>query len=362
MSLATPPGITELIDDLLRPAVAEPDYITSSRMATELLLPAWSAWAGRGLPSVTEAERDFRAALLDEGDLTPAQVSALAAKLCPGQGSDLRAWLADAAERLVLRIRPWIPVWAGFTWWALEWCRHAGRDQVIFLGRDGLPFYAAARYMPSPGSFRLSILDAPRRLLGSPVLNGYLAARVDRGRPATFVDTGCYGTVVTSLARYHSRGGAGEAATLFLTSRNPRIFGYLNYIMSWRLLLAGPAPGRGPMDFTVYGCDLVEALPKPYTVVVGDDGVWRVPSDVVSFVLAMRTCVEIARYTHNRRTNPTAEAAVAAEELYRMFQNCSDALLLDSCAPKNPPLGPVLAELGISGLPPQSDIFGLAYG
>jgi hypothetical protein len=119
------------------------------------------------------------------------------------------------------------------------------------------------------------------------------------------------------------------------------------------------------MDFTVYACDLIEALPKPYTVEIGNGGVRRVPADVTSFVLAMKICVEVARYTARYAVdlaNPTAEAAVASEELYRMFRDCSPALLLDSCAPKNPPSGQTLNELGICGIPPQNDIFGLTCG
>ena len=192
-------GITELIDDLVGPAVHEPDYISSSRIAGEILLSAWSAWTGRALPSVAEAEREFRAALVDEGDLSSAQVAGLAAKLCPPGAYDLGEWLADAAERLVLRVRPWIPIWAGYTWWVLQWCRHAGREQVIFLGRDGLPFYAAARHMPGAGSFSFSLLDAPRRLLGSPLFDDHLAARV---RPARWTSP-C--TPATSSRRCPSR-------------------------------------------------------------------------------------------------------------------------------------------------------------
>ncbi|MCK2215434.1 hypothetical protein MF672_016790 [Actinomadura sp. ATCC 31491] len=356
MSVAAGPDVVELIEELAGPAVTEPDYVSSSRLTNRVLLTAWTALTGREPPTGEQAEREFRAALAAPGDLGPAQVERLARLLCPEPGGDLPGWLAAAAERLVLRARPWLPVWVGFTWWALEWCRQSGYRQVVFLGRDGLPFYAAARHMPQAAGLELSLLDVPRRLLGSPQLEAYLAGRLDPARPAAFVDTGCYGTVVTPLARRQ----AGRAATFFLTSRNPRIFGYLNYLMSWHLLRDGPA--AGPADFGVYACDLVESLPKPYTVAAGDGRVRREPADVTSFTLAMRLCVELARHTRQCAADPMAAAAVAATELYRMFQGGSTALLLDACAPKNPPPAPVLAELGVAGLPPQSDIFGLAGG
>jgi hypothetical protein len=361
MTATAPVDINELVGDLIGPAVSEPDYVNSSRVAIDLLSATWCAWSGRDLPTVGDADETFRAALADEGDLDPAQVSRLASELCPSPTDGLGMWLADAAERLVLRIRPWIPVWVGYTWWALEWCRYAERDQIVFLGRDGLPFYAAARYLP--GRIQCpALLDAPRRLLGSPLLDEHLATTIDCHRPVAFVDTGCYGTVATSLARYCARHGAGDAAMLFLASRNPRIFGYLNYVMSWQLLFAGPCSAPGPMDFAIYACDLAEALPKPYTVHIGPESVQRVPADLASFVLSLKVCVEVARYARRCPGNPAAEASMASEQLYQVFRSHPNALLLDSCAPKCQPRAQTLTELGINGLPPQNEIFGLSTG
>lgn len=363
MRIARSLDITELIKSILDPTLEEPDYVSSSHLAIELLTDAWAAQSGRDLPTVQDACRTFRAALVDEGDISPAQVGELATKLCPAPVGDLHDWLADAAERLLLRIRPWIPIWVGFTWWSFEWCRHTKRQQVIFLGRDGLPFYTAAGQFGGDGP-RVRLLDAPRRLLGSPLFESHLDASIDCGDPVAFVDTGCYGTVITALARHHNRRchDPNAAGTLFLSSRNPRIFGYLNYLMSCRLMLTGPCSAPDPMDFTIYACDVTEALPKPYTVDIGAGGLRRVPADVASFVLSMKVCVEIARYARCHTANPSVDAAVAADELCQMFQNTSSALLLKSCAPKNPPTGPTWNELNISGIPPQSEIFGVTYG
>ena len=173
--------------------------------------------------------------------------------------------------------------------WTLSWCQRNNVGQVVFLGRDGLPMHAAARYLqPALGTqLSLHVADVPRALLDSPWLDAHLARAADFRRPAMLVDSGCYGTSVTRVANYVSEltGQTRDLAVAFFASRNPRIFGYLNYLMGWHYLAeASPPHGRGPIDFVIYACDVLESLPKPYQVSVGDKGIQREPAGLGSFV------------------------------------------------------------------------------
>jgi hypothetical protein len=79
----------------------------------------------------------------------------------------------------------------------------------------------------------------------------------------------------------------------------------------------------------------------------------RVPAGIASFVLNLRICAELTRYSARRSSS--VDVALIIDQLYHAFRNAppGPALLLASPAPKNPPSASVLARLGVSGLAPQ---------
>lgn len=322
----------------------------------------WQDWSGSPVPTPRTARAELTTSLRAEGDLTERQIQDFIDRILPASDLPLETQLRGASERLILRAAPWFPLWLGYTDWLLDWCRSRGYADVIFLARDSLPFYTAARHSPltADGDLQLSMVDLPRAALEVSGLSTHLAATVTTEGPTMLVDTGCYGTVVTRLAEHL---GALDVAVTLFASRNPRIFGYLNYLMG-RHYLGEPRStpgGRGPADFVIYGCDVLESLPKPYVIGVDERGITRRPSDLVSFVLALRLCAEISRRAAQRPAT-VDKAETAADRLYRAFRRNEHTGLLDFSAPTNPPPPAALMRLGLHSMAPQNEIFGTLAG
>lgn len=337
------------------------------------LLRDWQSCSGRSIGTTADVAGEFADNMRVDGDLAPAQVDQLLGRVCPSDRLPLGVWLAECNERLLLRIRLWFPLWTAYTSWALDWCWSRGYPQLVFLARDSLPLYAAARALHP--ELTLALVDVPRTLLNSPGLVDYLTASIDWTKRTAIVDTGCYGTVVTRVAEYGNEIRSSEdVAALFFTSRNPRIFGYVNYLMAPHYLhdCHEPPGRRGPMDFAIYACDVIEALPKPYHVDVKGqadlgDHLARTPSDAASFVLSLLLYAELAR-SAARAASDAQRAALAADQLYQRFRDLGrdphlDAvMLLTSAAPKGAPdaSSPVLRSL--ISYAPQCEIFGTRAG
>lgn len=338
------------------------DYIEVSHQSIRHLMAQWQDWTGSPVPTPRTARAELTASLRAEGDLTEGQIQDFVDRILPDSDLPLENQLRGASERLILLAVPWFPLWLGYTDWLLDWCRSRGYADVIFLARDSLLLYTAARYSPltTDGDLRLSMVDLPRAALDASALPTHLAATVTAQGPTMLVDTGCYGTVATRLAEHLN---AVDVAVTFFASRNPRIFGYLNYLMG-RHYLGEPrsAPGgRGPADFVIYGCDVLESLPKPYAIGIDEWGITRRPADLVSFVLALRLCVEISRRAAQRPAT-VDKAGTAADRLYRAFRRNEHTGLLDFSAPTNLPQPAALKRLGLHSLAPQNEVFGTLAG
>jgi hypothetical protein len=365
-------GFDQLLDQSCAASIDTVDYLELARESVDCLITLWRQWTGCG-PRPTDSVRNELAAHLGaDGDLTPLQVEVMLARLSPATSLPLHDWLLDCSERLLLRTRPWFPLWWSYTRWLLAWCQDRGYQQLVFLARDSLPLYAAARAAPAAirDGLDLHLLDAPRSLMDSPLLGRHVAAITDWAKPLVVVDTGCYGTMVSWLAEFAARAGHGDhVAAAFFVSRNPRIFGYLNYLMGWRYLDDPSDRGarRSPMDFVIYACDILESLPKPYQVAAHESGVSQVPTDLASFALSLRLYAEVTRYVTRTPELGVLEAAYAADQLYRGFTHAGEpagasVALLDSVAPKNPPPAAVLERIGVTSLAPQNEVFGTLAG
>lgn len=345
------------------------DYVTRSQALVSSLAEDWRRSTGRDPSCVATVAGELSASLRAEGDLTDDQIEGVLRRLCPAPDAGVARWLGECCERLLLRTRPWFPLWRSFTHWLITWAAAHHYRQIIFLARDAIPFYLVARWSADSAvaGLDLRLLDLPRAALAQPDVAAHLSARLCPRPPTLIVDTGCYGTVATRLADWlRENQGADDVGIAFFASRNPRIFGYLNYLMARRYLSPdayGPA-GRRPMDFVIYGCDLLESLPKPYRCHVHPHAVTRTPSDLASFVLNLRVCAELTGPAEDR----IDDCADITDQLYRGFREVrpgsplESPLLLDSTAPKNPPPPDVLRRLGVSGLAPQDEVFGVTAG
>jgi len=347
------------------------DYIEWGEKILQYLTVTWSGLATSPVPSASDAYDALARQMRADGDLAPEQVDHFLNSWFTSADTNPN-WLRESAERLLLRLRPWFALWVGFIRWVLTWSQCRKFDQVVFLGRDGLPLYAAACGLQFQSSrLQLRVADVPRSLLESPLLKEHLAASADFTRNTAVVDSGCYGTAVTRVVKHvrDLREDNDSIAVMFFASRNPRIFGYLNQLMSWHYLAdcSGVPDHRGPFDFTIYACDVLESLPKPYRIVSTGTQIHREPTDFASFVLSLRIYAELARYARLGARGDFTEAARSASELYSLFtrpgtEQGGVRSLLTAPAPKAPPTPPALMRLGITGIAPQSDVFGIDAG
>jgi hypothetical protein len=158
-------------------------------------------------------------------------------------------------------------------------------------------------------------------------------------------------------------------ATLLYYSRNPQLFGYINYVMCKDMLAAPEAMDRAG-EFIIYAGDLLEALPKPYQYHAPDRSMVE-PSDLVSFTISItalndiRSMATASTFLDAGRADDIHEQV---RQLYRNYQlsrhrsELRSDFLFDEPTPKDLPAPGALAGLDFLEIPPQSHIFGTVSG
>ena len=353
---------------------------------TAELLEEWQLWSGRSTPSVEDAKTEFARTMTEETDLSRDQIGTMLDRIASaepgakgaGGAPALEAWLARSAAGFLARLRPWLPIWLGYVDWIRDWCESRGHSTLVFLCRDSLPFYSLARghAAVSESGPSMALLHATRRTVRSPALVDHLRHTLGGAKSLAFVDTGCYGSVVPTLVDDCLVRAEGSApAVFFFFSRNPLIFGYMNYLMAFETLSATRLGelGASPADFTIYAGDLVEALPKPYRVLsLSDHGIPDVaPTDALSFVLSGTALWALTEYASEREV-PAGGSQLTARDAalarYSRFAGVGtadapeDDELFDEPAPKAPATQGVAAALPLEGLAPQGEFFGVEPG
>lgn len=358
---AVPEWLSVLLRDLPKPGEFRfaAEY---TRAIVEFCLGRWQVATGAEIPSAEEAGAEFRGAMLAAADLSHRQVDQLCDRTF-GTQSELTSWLRDTTERFLHIIRPWLPVWHGFTDWALRWCRQNSIETLVFLARDALPFFVAATALEQGRHLHLAHVSRSIRTTGL-ALNSVL-----RQPSIALIDSGCYGTCVNDLRLRRGVTAEDGPATLLYYSRNPQLFGYLNYVMC-QDMLTSPETMAGAADFIIYAGDLLEALPKPYQYTV-DDPAMVLPSDLVSFTISIAALSEtsdIARASTFLDPEWMNDAHEQVRPLYRGYQLAAhrdelrSGFLFDGPTPKSLPAPGALAGLDFLEIPPQSHIFGTVSG
>jgi len=337
-----------------------------TRAVVDFCLERWRVASSADVPSVAEAGARFRGAMAAANDLSQRQVDQLCDRTFASHG-DLPAWLGETTERFLNLIRPWNPVWYGFTNWALRWCRQNSIETLVFLARDALPFFVAATALEQGHHLHLAHVSRAIRA------NALTLSSVLRQPSIALIDSGCYGTCINDLRQRrqatvedHQPDGL---ATLLYYSRNPQLFGYLNYVMCHDMLTS-PETMDGAGEFIIHAGDLLEALPKPYQY-TADDPSMVVPSDLVSFTISIAALGEMSSLaTASTFLGPERmnDAHEQIRPLYRSYQLAAyrdelrNGLLFDGPAPKSLPVPGALSDLGFLEVPPQSHIFGTVSG
>lgn len=188
-------------------------------------------------------------------------------------------------------------------------------------------------------------------------------------KPFAVVDSGCYGTVVSRLVEDLDSPAtpAEHAACLFFFSRNPRIFGFLNYLLSPSILEADIL-GHDVADFVIYAGDLLEALPKPYRVVDHGDIFAGEIQDLLTFCLSMAVLKEVDDYVDAGPLASISQTQRRALELYNVYayagsnRALGDSLLFHAPAPQQLPASYGFDDLDFHSFPPQNEIFGSVPG
>jgi hypothetical protein len=362
---AVPEWLAALLQDVPKPG--EYRYASEyTRAIVDFCLERWRIASGAEAPSAEEAAAEFRSAMMAADDLSHRQVDQLCNRTFGSQNT-LSAWLCDTTGRFLDIIRPWTPVWYGFTDWTLRWCRQNSIETLVFLARDALPFFVAATASEQGAHLHLAHVSRSIRT------NTWTLSSVLRAPSIALIDSGCYGTCINDLRQRrratlddrHSDG----LATLLYYSRNPQLFGYLNYAMC-QDMLAGPETMDGAAEFIIHAGDLLEALPKPYQYTVSDPAM-VLPTDLVSFTIAIAALSEmnsIARASTFLGPEWMNDAHEQVRPLYRAYRLAAhrdelrSGLLFDGPAPKSLPVPGALSGLDFLEIRPQSQIFGTVSG
>lgn len=362
---AVPEWLATLLGDLPKPGEYQfaAEY---TRAVVDFCLERWRVATSAPAPSVEEAGARFRGTMIAANDLSLRQVDQLCNRTF-GSQSDLPAWLCDTTERFLNIIEPWTPVWYGFTDWALRWCRQNSIETLVFLARDALPFFVAATALEQGHELHLAHVSRAVRA------DALALSSVLRRPSVALIDSGCYGTCINDLRRHRDAsledGQPDGLATLFYYSRNPQLFGYLNYVMCHDML-ASPETMDGAAEFVIYAGDLLEALPKPYQYTV-DDPATVVPSDLVSFTIAIAALsgmAGIARASTFLDPGRRDDAHEQVRPLYRSYRlaqyrdELRSGFLFDGPTPKSLPTPGALSGLDYLEISPQSHIFGTVSG
>jgi hypothetical protein len=337
-----------------------------TRAIADFCLERWRVASSAEAPSVEQAGAEFRSAMIAANDLSHRQVDQLCDRTFASRG-DLPAWLCETTERFLTLIKPWTPVWYGFTNWALRWCRQNSIETLVFLARDALPFFVAATALEQGRHLHLAHVSRAIRT------NALTLSSVLRQPSIALIDSGCYGTCINDL-RQRRRATIGDhqpdgLATLLYYSRNPQLFGYLNYVMC-QDMLTSPETMDGAAEFIIYAGDLLEALPKPYQYTLNDPSM-VMPSDLVSFTISIAALSEISSVaTASTFLDPERmnDAHEQIRPLYRSYQLAAhrdelrNGFLFDGPAPKSLPVPGALSGIDFLEIPPQSHIFGTVSG
>jgi hypothetical protein len=361
---AVPEWLAALLRDLPKPS----EYRLAAEYTREVVdfcLERWRIAKSADAPSVEQAGGEFRGSMSAANDLSPRQVDQLCDRTF-GPQRDLPTWLWATTERFLALIRPWTPVWHGFTSWALRWCRQNSIENLVFLARDALPFYVAATALEQGRHLHLAHVSRAVRT------DALTSSSILRQPSIALIDSGCYGTCINDI-RQHRRASFGDQpddlATLFYYSRNPQLFGYLNYVMC-QDMLTSPETVDGAGEFIIHAGDLLEALPKPYHYAADEPGM-VIPSDLLSFTISVAALSEMnsiataSTFLDPERLNDAHEQV---RPLYRNYQLAAhrdelrNGLLFDGPTPKSLPVPGALSGLDFLEIPPQSHIFGTVSG
>lgn len=308
-----------------------------------------------------------------EGDLTDAQINQVCGTILSRPNRPFGGWIAGATERFVLRVRPWIPLWVCFAQWSVNWCVNRKRERLFFLARDMLSTYLTARELDQQEQTGLDLrLVHADRSEHSSVRKVFDLKESETFAPGSLalVDSGCYGAIVSRLAEQLTSpndGSAEDPACLFFFSRNPRIFGFLNYLLSPAILEADVA-GHDVVDFIIYAGDLLESLPKPYRVVERDGELLGELQDPLTFCLSMAALSEIHDYVRAGPMPTVAQAQRRALDLYDTYAHAAgnrvltDSLLFSTRTPKHLPESCGFPDQDFRSFPPQNEIFGPMAG
>lgn len=338
------------------------DYFSA---VTDYCLATWLASSDSEVPSIDSAISGFRQTMTKTGDLSARQIDQLCQRTFSVQ-TDFPTWLCGTTERYLGIIKPWIPVWINFTKWALQWCRHNSIDTLAFLARDALPFFVAAIVLDQGP--RLYLMHVSRAQADSLAANSIL-----RQPSVALIDSGCYGTCINSLRQQRDALVNGSdhkgLATLLYYSRNPQLFGYMNYVMA-RDILASPKTMNSAAEFIVYAGDLLEALPKAYQYKAKNPTMVEA-NDILSFTVSLAALSEISHMAEASMLLDIEKASDIYDQVrplycsYRISRHrtglCSE-FPFDEPTPKALPSFSALAGMNFLEIPPQSHIFGTVSG
>lgn len=146
-----------------------------------------------------------------------------------------------------------------------------------------------ARSEPARSELQLSLLHVSRATAGSRALGAHFEHVLPPDGHIAFVDSGCYGSLLPLIVQESTRRGCGDPAVIFYSSRNPLVFGYMNYLAASAELARPHHRGaRSQLDFAIYAGDVLETIPKGYRARSLDARGHAVvrPQDLVSYVLA----------------------------------------------------------------------------
>lgn len=286
-------------------------------------LQLWSQITNRSVPNIDVILEDFYDELTHDLAEEPKLAEAAFQHYLYPMESSSNAFIRRIVLDMLKDLRPWYPLWLDFVVHTVKWVREGGGRDLIFLARDGLVFYALARGIGASVEdlnlwIRHQSRGEGRHVDSSPLPNNHASS------PVNYVDSGCYGTLLAEIIREEHTAEHPPGA-LFFFSRNPHIFGYLNYVIAlhhfprgstrteqqvYRLIRAGVA-----------AFDTVEVLPKPYRWSGARNGEPK-PSCALCFVFAKALYEDLFEYARVRCTYSIRASEESLLESLRILERC----------------------------------------